>query len=296
MPGYYDSYILVNGLRFHYLHWDLGNGGVPIVLLHGLASNARIWELVAPYLVQNGLNPVAVDLRGHGLSDKPENGYNIDAFYRDLLGFIEQLHLEHAVIAGHSFGGTVAVDFAARTPFGPYAPSGLILVDGGITQLDDLPGATWESISARLAPPRLAGTPLEDFLAHWRSPGLKWYPGDDQISIYLGNFEVDDQERIYPHLTFDRHMQILRSMWGWKGYSLFNRLRCPVLIAPVRPAPPLDPGEQEFLELKEKAVRKAQESIRSLRVEWLNDSVHDVPLQKPQALGNLMVDFCNSLA
>ncbi|RPI82658.1 MAG: alpha/beta hydrolase [Chloroflexi bacterium] len=295
MTDYNNSYVLVNGLRFHYLHWDLSSGGVPVVLLHGLASNARIWELVAPYLVQNGFDPIAVDLRGHGLSDKPEEGYDFDAFYRDLTGFIDQLHLEHPILAGHSFGGMVAVDFAARSPFGSSAPSGLILVDGGITQLDQLPGSTWETISRRLAPPRLAGTPLEDFLSYWRSPKLKWHPDDEQISIYLGNFEVDDQELIYPHLSFDHHMQILRAMWDWKGQSLFPRLRCPVLAAPVRPTPPFDVEEIEFLELKEKGIRRAQETIQNLRVEWMNESVHDIPLQKPLMLANVMVDFCKNL-
>lgn len=43
-----SSYLLLNGLRFHYLNW--GGLGRPVVLLHGLASNARIWDLVAPRL------------------------------------------------------------------------------------------------------------------------------------------------------------------------------------------------------------------------------------------------------
>ncbi|RPI83242.1 MAG: hypothetical protein EHM41_16420 [Chloroflexi bacterium] len=90
-------------------------------------------------------------------------------------------------------------------------------------------------------------------------------------------------------------MQILRAMWDWKGQSLFLRLRCPVLAAPIRPAPPLDVEEKEFLELKEKGVRRAQETIQNLRVEWKNASVHDIPLQKPHVVADVMVDFCKNL-
>ena len=55
---------------------DWGGGGQPLVLLHGLASNARIWDGVAPRLVGAGLRVVALDLRGHGESDQPDDGYD----------------------------------------------------------------------------------------------------------------------------------------------------------------------------------------------------------------------------
>ena len=48
------SFVSLNGIRFHYLTWKQGMGGRPVILLHGLASNARIWDLVAPHLLQVG--------------------------------------------------------------------------------------------------------------------------------------------------------------------------------------------------------------------------------------------------
>ncbi len=78
--------------------------------------------------------------------------------------------MERPILAGHSWGGMVALEYAARNVAGPWSPSGLALVDGGIGQLDDVPGATWEDVQAALTPPRLAGTPLDVFLARLDAP------------------------------------------------------------------------------------------------------------------------------
>ena len=84
-----SSFVSLNGIRFHYLTWNQGMGGRPVILLHGLASNARIWDLVAPHLLQDGLVPIALDQRGHGLSDGPDGDYGFEPFTGDLAAFLE---------------------------------------------------------------------------------------------------------------------------------------------------------------------------------------------------------------
>jgi pimeloyl-ACP methyl ester carboxylesterase len=120
--------LLLNGLRVHYLHWEADDSARPVVLLHGLASNARIWELVAPRLVRLGLRPLAPDGRGHGLTDKPDGDYGFETFRRDTLAFIDACNLERPILVGHSWG------FAGpglRCPVpGRAAPVGIVLVDG----------------------------------------------------------------------------------------------------------------------------------------------------------------------
>src|SRR4029453_16181489 len=63
---------------------DWGGEGPAVLLLHGLASNARIWDGVGPRLVGAGLRVVALDLRGHGASDQPGSGYDFAIVGRDL--------------------------------------------------------------------------------------------------------------------------------------------------------------------------------------------------------------------
>src|SRR5512133_1636959 len=126
-----SSYLFLNDLRVHYLHWNLEDGGQPAVLLHGLASNARIWERTVPFLTQNGLVPLAPDGRGHGLTDKPDGDYGFDTFQGDLAAFINATHMERPLLIGHSWGAALALYYAARVAVGPRAPLGLVLVDGG---------------------------------------------------------------------------------------------------------------------------------------------------------------------
>jgi pimeloyl-ACP methyl ester carboxylesterase len=291
-----SSYLYLNSLRVHYLHWNLGDGGQPVVLLHGLASNARIWELVAPDLAQAGLMPLAPDARGHGMTDKPDGDYGSETFFRDLAAIIDACHLERPLLVGHSWGGMVALDYAARRPMGPGAPSGLVLVDGGMTQLDDYPGATWETTRDRLAPPRLSGMPMEDFLSRLDRGQSGWRPDDQAISIILANFEISADDTIAPHLTFEHHMQIVRAMWDFKTYTRFPRLRCPVWMVPARPPQPHSPGEKEFLAYKEKGIERARAAIPNLQVHWMEDTVHDIPLQRPAALASLIVGISASIS
>lgn len=286
-----SSYLFLNGLRFHYLRWESGGLGQPVVLLHGLASNARIWELVAPHLVARGLGLLAPDQRGHGLTDKPDGDYNFDVFHHDLLAFITAHELEHPLLVGHSWGAMVALDFAARFPIGPLAPAGLALVDGGMTQMDDAPGATWENTRQRLTPPRLAGTPLETFLEHFSRPNGAWHPDDHAMQIILANFDISDKETISPRLSFDHHMQIVRAMWEFKTYERLGRVNCPVLMIPARPREPQSPGEQEYVALKERGIEQARRKIKDLTVHWMPDSIHDIPLQRPAELADLIADF-----
>ena len=87
-----DSYLSLNGLRFHYRNW--GGEGRPVVLLHGLSSNARIWDFVAPRLAAEGFRVLALDQRSHGLTDPADDGYDFPSIVRDLHAFIETLDLQ----------------------------------------------------------------------------------------------------------------------------------------------------------------------------------------------------------
>jgi pimeloyl-ACP methyl ester carboxylesterase len=286
-----SSYLLINDIRTHYLRWDSASSGQPTLLLHGLASNARIWEAVAFRLLDAGLAPIALDARGHGLTDKPDGDYGLETFLRDLLAFIDAAHLERPLLVGHSWGGLLALEYAARFPIGARAPAGLVLVDGGFIQMDQFPGATWEQMRKRLTPPKLAGTPVETFLAMLGGTSQKWQPDDQAIQSILANFEISADETIYPRLSFEHHMQILRSIWEYQTYARFERVRCPVLMVPASPPGPMDADERAFLELKRKGVAQAKSRMGDLREYWLEDTIHDIPLQRPAELASLIAEF-----
>jgi len=286
-----SSYLLLNDIRSHFLHWGIGTRQQPALLLHGLASNARIWETVAPLLLDAGLAPFALDARGHGLTDKPDGDYGIDTFLRDLVTFVDSAHLEKPLLVGHSWGGILALEYAARFPFGARAPAGLVLVDGGFTQMDKFPGATWELMRERLTPPKLAGMPVENFVSMLSSEGQKWQPDDQAIQAILANFDISEQETISPRLSLEHHMQILRAIWEYPTQTRFQGVHCPVLIVAAFPPGPFTEDDEAFLEFKRRAVIEAQSRVENLHVHWMQDTIHDIPLQRPAELAGLIAEF-----
>lgn len=294
-PSPVSSYLLLNDLRLHYLRWGEPGIGQPIILLHGLASNARIWELTAPFLAAAGYDVIAPDQRGHGLTDKPDGDLGFTTYSRDLLALITSLELERPVLAGHSWGAFVVLDFAARFTIGPRAPAGIVLVDGGIIQLNTFPGATWEEMRERLTPPRLAGTPVEDFLERLRRPWDNWQPDDQALQIILGNFEVRADETIAPHLRFEQHMQIVRAMWDFTTFERFAKVHCPALALPAYPPQPVSDDDQDYLAAKESGLEEIMKLKPNLRLEWMRDSIHDIPLQHPEPLASQMIKFIQTL-
>ncbi len=290
-----SSYLYVNDIRMHYLTWNAASSGRPVILVHGLASNARIWEKTAPFLVDGGLSPYALDLRGHGLTDKPDGDYGFDTLSQDINAFMDALSLDKPLLVGHSWGAMLVLDQASRYPVGPRASSAIVLVDGGMTQMDDLPGSTWEQVSQRLAPPRLAGTPVENFITMLGAGNDSWKPDDQDISILLANFEVSAEETISPRLSFEHHMQILRSIWEYKTYQRFARLRCPVLMVTAAPAGSPLAEQQAYLAHKERGLQQAQAAIRKLSVQRMPDTGHDIPLQRPGELAEFIINFARSV-
>src|SRR5262249_6038043 len=82
----------------------------PFVLVHGLASNVRLWDGVAAHLHALGHTVVAIDQRGHGRSDAPDSGYDLATAIADLRALIGALALERTGLAGPSWGRTAALD------------------------------------------------------------------------------------------------------------------------------------------------------------------------------------------
>jgi pimeloyl-ACP methyl ester carboxylesterase len=103
----------------HRLTYDVyGEGENVIVLVHGLLMNRRMYERLGPELATRGNRVVAVDLLGHGRSDRPVDPrlYNMACFAEQVLGLIDHLELEAPVVGGTSLGANVGLEFASRHP------------------------------------------------------------------------------------------------------------------------------------------------------------------------------------
>ena len=105
--------ISINGTR---LHVASTGSGEDVVMVHGLAANLAFWRLkIVPFLAAQ-YRITAYDLRGHGRSAMPDKGYSPSNMVEDLKGVLDAGGIEAAHLVGHSFGGAVVMEFAARYP------------------------------------------------------------------------------------------------------------------------------------------------------------------------------------
>lgn len=103
-----------NGLTLYYQQAGLTTG-TPLVFINSLGSSLCIWDEVSTRLAQN-FHTIRYDKRGHGLSDCPPEPYTIHDHAQDLLGLLDHLQIENAILMGVSVGGMIALDFAAHHP------------------------------------------------------------------------------------------------------------------------------------------------------------------------------------
>jgi pimeloyl-ACP methyl ester carboxylesterase len=104
------------------------------VLVHGLASNARLWDGVAEGLMAADHSSHAVDLRGHGESEKPDTGYDFATVASDVAAVVRDVAERRAILVGQSWGANVVMETAARFP---EVARAVVCIDGGYIKLAD---------------------------------------------------------------------------------------------------------------------------------------------------------------
>jgi 2-(acetamidomethylene)succinate hydrolase len=93
---------------------EIGSG-TPAIFLHGITSNSAVFDPILLGL-KDHFRCIAVDQRGHGLSDKPESGYGAKDYAEDLVALIKTLNGGPAIIVGHSLGARNGIEVAAMAP------------------------------------------------------------------------------------------------------------------------------------------------------------------------------------
>jgi len=281
-----DRAVPGDGVRLHARDWS--GSGQAVVLLHGLASNARIWDGVASRLAGAGLRVVALDQRGHGASEQPGSGYDFATLGRDLSAALADLGIERPVLAGHSWGANVALQFAADRPG---ALAGLALVDGALLGVAEWAGPTLDEARRRLAPPRFA-VPLADWLARAGRFDAVGSGGQPWVRDYLrAGVDVDDQGVARSRFQFDNHMQVVDALYGQRPPDLYPLVACPVLLCPA--ADPAD--DATHAQAKRGAAVRASGLLPSATLTWFEDTMHDIPLQRPAELAAELARFADSV-
>jgi pimeloyl-ACP methyl ester carboxylesterase len=120
-----------DGINLRYL--DVGSGDPSLVFIHGWCCNQSMWgDQIEAFAPNHRI--IAVDLRGHGESDKPDQDYTIDQFADDMAWLIREIGLDRPVLIGHSMGGVAALKLVREHP---NIARAAVFVDAGIMPIPE---------------------------------------------------------------------------------------------------------------------------------------------------------------
>jgi pimeloyl-ACP methyl ester carboxylesterase len=237
--------------------------------VHGLSSNARLWDQVAVRLAAAGHEAIAVDLRSHGESDAPDDGYDTATAAADVATVAAQLGIVGAVVAGQSWGGNVVIRLAAEHPD---VVAALAIVDGGWFSPADT-FDSWASAERRMRPPDVDGQPASAMRARMRAGYPQW--SDAAIEATVANLREDANGTIHRRLSIEHHMQIARSMWDDPPAPYYPRVAVPVLLMPALPDDP------DAAAVRRERIMRAAAALPDARISEYLGGDHDLHAQQP---------------
>ena len=289
-PGQHSSlptehYAVIGELQVRYLEWRSTGQvqGAPILALHGLASSANWYERLAARLCRNH-SITAPDQRGHGQTSQAASGYDWQTLAGDAVRVLDHLGLEQAVVLGHSWGGNVAINVAARFP---ERVSKLVMIDGGFLDGHLLPDASWEVFQNRYAPRNVSGTQQEFLDRISQQLGDCW--DEDLERVVLTMVYEDEEGQIQDILRPQNHAQVLEAMWGEPPSVTLPNIQCPTLIVPAGPRP--DRAGSSFNVTKTVMVEAAAKAVPNNRVHWIPETIHDIGYHRPGELAAVIEEF-----
>lgn len=283
-----DGWLERDGVGLHYLEWipETGPGRQPpLLLLHGLSSNARYWERLARHFPQRRL--VALDQRGHGLTGQPPraprfpDGYAMDELLKDVDFMIDNLGLEKPVVVGHSWGATVALELVGTRQG---TTGGLVFIDGPVQSAANL--FNWEEAQKIMQPPLPRFTSFEQAVSQSkRDFGGAW---DQDLESFVKARIVPDADALVLTLTAPVRLELLRGLYEAQPDVLWPRVEVPAAALLARHGP------ARIATSREVGAARLAELAPKVEISWY-ESPHDIPLFLPAEVAS-SVEHIASLA
>ena len=257
---------LPNNLRLHYLERTTRNPDYTLLFLHGLSSSSYLWVPLVKEFKSDKSDIYCLDLRGHGLTDKPEGNYSLETLANDVLNFIKKKNLKNIIMIGQSMGGDLGVSICQKVN---ERIAGCIGIDGGAINLKE----NFESKKValeKLRPPDLDGMDKNVMLTRLRKNWPDW--SEDAIMGQFSIFSVNKDNKITKRLSLINHLKILESLWENDSISNLKNIKVPLLLILVK-------YNTDLTFIKDSNVRIDIERV---------DGDHDIHAQKPKLVHKII--------
>ena len=257
---------LPDNLRLHYLERTTRNPDYTLLFLHGLSSSSYLWVPLIKEFESGKSDIYCLDLRGHGLTDKPEGNYSLETLANDVLNFIKKKNLKNIIIIGQSMGGDLGVLICQKVN---ERIAGCIGIDGGAINLKE----NFESKKValeKLRPPDLDGMDKDVMLTRLRKNWPDW--SEDAIMGQFSIFSVNKDNKITKRLSLINHLKILESLWENDSISNLKNIKVPLLLILVK-------YNTDLTFIKDSNVR--------IDIERVNGD-HDIHAQKPKLVHKII--------
>lgn len=253
--------LMING---HRMFSSLQGTGSPLLLIHGLGSSSRDWELQLPALLPH-FQVITYDVRGHGRSQVSSSRYSVELFAEDAAALIRALGLAAVQVVGISMGGMIAFQLALESPD---LVRSMVIVNS-YPQLEIRTFKERLMFWQRLLIPRLFG-----MRSMGRMLAGRVFPGA----------EMEDLRRIFVDRWAENKVgpynRIFRALVGWSVEQRLAEIRCPVLVVAA---------DQDYRPLAEKQAFTARMPTAELVV--VENARHALPVEHPQQFNQILLDF-----
>lgn len=253
-----------------YYHLTLKDKKMWLIFLHGFGGDLTAWKKERDYFTKLNISTIAMDLRGHGLSERSSNKafYRLENFSKDVLTLIEKEKLSNTVVVGHCFGGMVAIHFQAMFP---NHSKGLVLID------------------TSYKPPFFATNKVEKvFLEHIISLFLRFLPnvklkGHRNFDRFYDSKDLDIKRILSDilHTSLNSYLMISNSLVNLNADKLLDKILIPTLIIEGENDSIFPPPIAKYLH---KRIKKSQLDI-------IPDANHILVINNPKEVEKSIAGF-----
>jgi hypothetical protein len=100
--------------------------------------------------------------------------------------------------------------------------------------------------------------------------------------------QLRDDDTVAPRLDFENHLQIIGAMWDQPTFELYREVQCPVTLI-IADQEPVNEAMKEFSAMRKQGIARILEVRPDVRIVMMQNTMHDIPLQRPEELAELIV-------